>query len=121
MKKIVITGVSSGIGFASAKILCNAGYKVYGSVRNNEDANKVQNQLGVNFEPLIFDVTDAQSILNSAIKVKNELRDNEYISALDMINFHSTFKNLLEKISKENNCISQIFFSSFQSNIDNLL
>ena len=82
MKKVVITGVSTGIGYASAKILCNAGYKVYGSVRNNEDAHKVQNQLGENFEPLIFDVTDAQSILHSAIKVKNELKNNEYISAL---------------------------------------
>ena len=33
MDAIVITGVSSGIGLRSAEILCESGYKVYGSVR----------------------------------------------------------------------------------------
>ena len=46
MKKVVITGVSSGIGYSSAKILCNAGYFVYGSVRNNKDADRISNKLG---------------------------------------------------------------------------
>ena len=60
MKKVVITGVSTGIGYASAKILCNSGYIVYGSVRTNEDAERIASELGVNFHPLIFDVTDLQ-------------------------------------------------------------
>ena len=37
MKKVVITGVSTGIGYSSAKILCNSGYFVYGSVRKEKD------------------------------------------------------------------------------------
>ena len=82
MKKIVITGVSSGIGFASAKILCNAGYKVYGSVRNEEDAYKVANRLGKNYEPLIFDVTDPKGILSAADQVKESLDQKENIVAL---------------------------------------
>ena len=82
MKKIVITGVSSGIGFASAKILCNAGYKVYGSVRNEEDAYKVSNRLGKNYEPLIFDVTDPKGILSAANRVQESLDQKENIVAL---------------------------------------
>ena len=82
MKKVVITGVSSGIGFASAKILCNAGYKVYGSVRNEEDANIVIKKLGKNYEPLIFDVTDTKCILSAANKVKENLDNEEHIVAL---------------------------------------
>ena len=41
MKKVVITGVSTGIGYASSKILCDAEYKVYGSVRNTKDADRL--------------------------------------------------------------------------------
>ena len=41
MKNIVITGVSTGIGYSSAKILTSYGYKVFGSVRNNNDATKL--------------------------------------------------------------------------------
>jgi NAD(P)-dependent dehydrogenase (short-subunit alcohol dehydrogenase family) len=44
MKKIVITGVSTGIGFSTAKILCNSGYLVYGSVRKESDAQKTKGQ-----------------------------------------------------------------------------
>ena len=73
MKKVVITGVSTGIGYASAKILCNSGYIVYGSVRTNVDAERIASELGVNFHPLIFDVTDLQGVLNGARKVKSEL------------------------------------------------
>ena len=42
MKKVVITGVSTGIGYSSAKILCNSGYFVYGSIRTKEDAEKLK-------------------------------------------------------------------------------
>ncbi len=62
MKKVVITGVSTGIGYSSAKILCNAGYSVYGSVRKSEDAERIVHKLGENFHPLVFDITDSQRI-----------------------------------------------------------
>ena len=82
MKKVVITGVSTGIGYSSAKILCNAGYTVYGSVRKNEDADKIAGTLGDNFNPLIFDVTDSQGILEAKEKVKSALGEGEYIAGL---------------------------------------
>jgi len=82
MKKIVITGVSTGIGYASAKILCNAGYRVYGSVRNSEDADRLSAEFGDNFHPLIFDVTDLQAIKKNAIIVQDDLNDGEYLDGL---------------------------------------
>ena len=48
MLKVVITGVSSGIGYSTAKILCNSGYYVYGSVRTEKDLNKLSKELGEN-------------------------------------------------------------------------
>ena len=82
MKKIIITGVSTGIGYSCTKILCNSGYFVYGSVRKSEDAERIKNKLGDNFHPLIFDVTDSKAILENIEKVKNNLKPGESIAGL---------------------------------------
>ena len=82
MKKIVVTGVSTGIGYATAKILSQSGYFVYGSVRNEHDAKKISNELGENFQALIIDVTNLESIKNSLEIVKSDLKSNEGLSGL---------------------------------------
>ena len=82
MKKVVITGVSTGIGYSSAKILCDSGYLVYGSVRKNEDADRIADKLGKNFHPLIFDVTDSKAIAENIEKVKNDLKPGESLAGL---------------------------------------
>jgi len=82
MKKVVITGVSTGIGYSSAKILCDSGYRVFGSVRKQEDAEKVTSEFGANFTPLIFDVTDSKGIQENAEIVKSELLPGEALAGL---------------------------------------
>ena len=82
MNKIVITGVSTGIGYSAAKILCESGYFVYGSVRNNEDAKKLNNELGENFKSLIFDVTDKNAIQESVKIVEADLKPGESLTGL---------------------------------------
>lgn len=57
-KTVVITGVSSGIGLATAQVLIERGYRVFGSVRKAADGARVREQLGEAFTPLLFDVTD---------------------------------------------------------------
>ena len=76
MKNIVITGVSTGIGYAAALRLTKAGYTVFGSVRNEDDAKRLQIELGENYHPLIFDVTDASAIEESAEYVTKVVGDN---------------------------------------------
>ena len=62
MKCILITGVSSGIGYATAQALVERGHHVFGSVRRQKDAERVQEELGENFTPLLFDVIDSEAI-----------------------------------------------------------
>jgi len=73
MKSILITGVSSGIGFSGADILCQAGYKVYGSVRKEEDSKHLLDKYPDKFIPLVFDVRDEAAIEKAADFVKKDL------------------------------------------------
>ena len=77
MKSIVITGTSTGIGYACSKHFIEQGYKVFGSVRNNNDAERISNELGNNFTPLIFDVTDETAVKESVKVVENHIGDQK--------------------------------------------
>lgn len=73
MRSIVITGVSTGIGFAAAELLVRCGFRVFGSVRNADDEERLQRQLGSRFRPLWFDVTDEDAVRAAASRVGEEL------------------------------------------------
>ena len=81
MKSVVITGTSTGIGYQTSKTLIASGYRVFGSVRTNEDADRVAMELGKNFIPLVFDVTDEQAVKESVSKV-SALLDNQTLAGL---------------------------------------
>jgi len=76
MKYILITGVSTGIGYATTKYFLNKGYFVFGSVRKKVDADKLQNDFPNNFKPLLFDVTDPKAIANAVLEVQHDIGDN---------------------------------------------
>jgi NAD(P)-dependent dehydrogenase (short-subunit alcohol dehydrogenase family) len=73
MKQFVITGVSTGIGYASAAVLLQRGFRVFGSVRNKEDAGQLQREFGDRFVPLLFDVTDESAVRDEATRVSQML------------------------------------------------
>jgi len=73
MKSVVITGVSSGIGLGAARVLTAAGYRVFGSVRKQADADKLKSEMGERFTPLLFDVTDQAAVATAAARVRVEL------------------------------------------------
>ena len=81
MKSVVITGTSTGIGYQTSRTLIASGYRVFGSVRTNEDADRVAMELGKNFIPLVFDVTDEQAVKESVSKV-SALLDNQTLAGL---------------------------------------
>ena len=65
MRSVVVTGVSTGIGLATTKALIAAGYHVYGSVRKQQDLERLESELSL-FTPLIIDVTDEEAIRAAA-------------------------------------------------------
>lgn len=73
MRSVVITGASTGIGWATAKLLLDRGFRVFGSVRNQADADRLKGEFGANFTPLKFDVTDEAAALAAAREVRGAL------------------------------------------------
>lgn len=73
MRSVVITGASTGIGWAAAKLLLDRGFHVFGSVRKQADADRLRVEFGANFTPLIFDVTDETAVLAAAREVRSQL------------------------------------------------
>ena len=73
MRSVVITGVSTGIGWATAKLLLDRGFRVFGSVRKPADADRLKTEFGANFVPLLFDVTDEAAVLAAAREVRTAL------------------------------------------------
>src|SRR3984957_5867365 len=73
MRSVVITGASTGIGWATAKLLLEGGFRVFGSVRKQADADRLTSEFGANFIPLLFDVTDEAAVRAAAREVRAAL------------------------------------------------
>jgi NADP-dependent 3-hydroxy acid dehydrogenase YdfG len=72
-KAVVITGVSSGIGFDAARAMIARGHRLFGSVRRQPMQNLLAPRWGGDFTPLLFDVTDRAAIIAAADQVQAEL------------------------------------------------
>ncbi|WP_184716894.1 SDR family NAD(P)-dependent oxidoreductase [Caulobacter sp.] len=72
-KSVVVTGVSTGIGWGAVKVLTARGCHVFGSVRKRADADRLAAEFGAAFTPLLFDVTDEAAVRESARQVEAAL------------------------------------------------
>jgi NAD(P)-dependent dehydrogenase (short-subunit alcohol dehydrogenase family) len=73
MQSVVITGASTGIGCATAKLLLGRGFRVFGSVRKQADADRLKAEFGAGFIPMLFDVTNEAAVLAAAREVRAAL------------------------------------------------
>src|SRR5210317_1872080 len=69
---VLITGASSGIGYATALYLDKAGYKVYASVRKESDKQKLLNAASSNLTPVMMDVCDEEAVNKAYQQIETE-------------------------------------------------
>jgi len=82
MKNVVVTGVSTGIGYALVKeLLDRGGYRVFGSVRKQADVDRLRADFGDGFVPLLFDVTDEDGVKTAVSQIKQTI-GNDSLHAL---------------------------------------
>lgn len=59
---VVITGASSGIGRASARLLAAEGFEIFAGVRRKADGEALRNERPGRIVPILLDVTDHESV-----------------------------------------------------------
>jgi NAD(P)-dependent dehydrogenase (short-subunit alcohol dehydrogenase family) len=69
-KSVVVTGASTGIGWAVAQVLTKRGFHVFGSVRKAADAERLTAAFGQAVTPLVFDVTNESAVRAAARAVE---------------------------------------------------
>jgi NAD(P)-dependent dehydrogenase (short-subunit alcohol dehydrogenase family) len=82
-KDVVVTGVSTGIGCGTTKVLISKGFRVFGSVRKPADAERLQKEFGDGFVPLMMDVTDAEAVHQAAEKVGSMIGDRNLVGLVN--------------------------------------
>jgi NAD(P)-dependent dehydrogenase (short-subunit alcohol dehydrogenase family) len=82
-KDVVVTGVSTGIGWGTTKVLVSKGFRVFGSVRKQADADRLQREFGNGFVPLIMDITDADAVQQAAQKVGSMIGDRNLVGLVN--------------------------------------
>src|SRR5580704_17531433 len=80
---VVVTGVSSGIGWGTTKVLVSKGFRVFGSVRKQADAHRLQAEFGSSFVPLMMDSTDADAVHQAAQKVGSMIGDRNLMGLVN--------------------------------------
>jgi NAD(P)-dependent dehydrogenase (short-subunit alcohol dehydrogenase family) len=80
-QSVVITGVSTGIGWATAKVLLGKGFRVFGTVRKQADADRLSAEFGKDFVPLLADVTNEEAVRQAAMLV-GKMLEGERLAGL---------------------------------------
>lgn len=73
VKSVLITGASTGIGRASALRMDAEGWRVFATVRREEDAEELRRAGSQRLLPLLLDVTDPERIAATAARVAAEV------------------------------------------------
>ena len=82
-KDVVVTGVSIGIGWGTTTVLVSKGFRVFGSVRKQADADRLQSEFGNGFVPLMMDITDADAVHQAAQKVGSMIGDRNLVGLVN--------------------------------------
>jgi NAD(P)-dependent dehydrogenase (short-subunit alcohol dehydrogenase family) len=72
---VVITGTSTGIGAACARLLAGEGFAVFAGVRRHADAKAIEDDTSGAMTPLMMDITDADMIASAARTVADTVAD----------------------------------------------
>lgn len=81
-KVVLVTGVSSGIGRATALKLNSLGYKIFGSVRKEEDRVKIEKDSGGKIITFLLDIRYPEEVEKAFKFVKENIAADEEFFAL---------------------------------------
>jgi NAD(P)-dependent dehydrogenase (short-subunit alcohol dehydrogenase family) len=71
------------IGWGTTKVLISKGFRVFGSVRKQADADRLQSEFGNAFVPLMMDIMDADAVYQAAQKVGSMIGDTNLVGLVN--------------------------------------
>ena len=75
MKRALITGATSGIGMATAKLFAAKGYKLILCGRRTERLNELKSELNTEVHTLTFDVRNREDVFKALESIPSEFHD----------------------------------------------
>jgi NAD(P)-dependent dehydrogenase (short-subunit alcohol dehydrogenase family) len=75
-RSILITGTSTGIGHACAERFAALGWRVFAGVRKEQDARRLEEDIGTAVSPLMLDVTDADEIAGAVRLIESAVGEH---------------------------------------------
>ena len=72
-KTILVTGASTGIGWATSMELAEKGWRVFAAVRKEADTKKLTEASSGKITPVVMDVVDYESVKHGAREIENAL------------------------------------------------
>ncbi len=72
-RSVLVTGASSGIGWATSLELSRKGWRVFAAVRKEEDAARLREASSGRIEPVLMDIADYESVRRGAAEVEETL------------------------------------------------
>ena len=91
-KDVVVTGFSTGIGWGTTKVLVSKGSRVFGSVRKQADADRLEREFGNGFVPLMMVITNADAVYQAAQKVRSMIGDRNLVGLVNNAKDHQFSK-----------------------------
>lgn len=79
-----VTGAGTGIGNASARMLLERGYDVFGTALDEAEAEHLRVSMPVGFIPLVLDVRDEAAVQEAAATVSEALGDRRLDAVLNV-------------------------------------
>ena len=81
-KDVVVTGVSTGIGWGTTKVLLSKGFRVFGSVRKQADADRLQGEFGNGFVSWELDSAQTSSSEDARRPARKAARTHKAVARI---------------------------------------
>lgn len=98
IKTALVTGAGTGLGFATAKLLSQAGYRVYGTIIPGQSPEELK-KLGIT--PMVMEIDKRESVLNGRDFISKETGKNGLAVLVNVAGVAGIAGGIIEGVSEE--------------------
>ena len=97
-KTVLVTGAGTGLGFATARMLCEEGWRVYGTIIPSQSPEALM-KLGVT--PIVMEIDKRESVRNGCDFIAGEVGENGLAALVNVAGLAGIAGGVIEGVSEE--------------------